>query len=78
LIIIFGQKAFEMWTKKKYIPWGGFLCAITWGLAHIFTKGSLTMGLIGALSGFMFGAIYLLVNRDVKKAYIFLFLMFVF
>jgi len=77
LIIVFGQKAFEKWTKKENIPWGGILCAMTWGLVHIFTKGSITTGLLTALSGFMFGAVYLLLNRDTKKAYLFLFFMFV-
>ena len=77
LIIVFGQKAFEIWTKKKNVPWGGILCGITWGLSHILSKGNLTVGLLAALSGFMFGAVYLLVNRDIKKTYFFLYLMFV-
>jgi len=77
LIIVYGQKAFEKWTKQKNLPWGGILCAITWGVAHIFTKGSVIVGLLSALSGFTFGVLYLLLNRDIKKTYIFLFLMFV-
>ena len=77
LIIVFGQKAFERWTKIENIPWGGILCAVTWGLGHILSKGSVSYGLLSALSGFMFGAVYLIVNRDIRKAYVFLLLMFI-
>lgn len=78
LIIVFGQKAFEKWFHKETIPFGGIVVALTWGLAHIFTKGNLLIGLISALGGFFFGVVYLLVNRDIKKTYLLLFIMFVF
>lgn len=77
LIIIFGQKAFETWTHRENIPFGGIVCGLTWGLAHIFTKGSVVVGLEGLLLGFLMGSAYLLVNRDSKKAVLVLFLMFV-
>lgn len=77
LIIVFGQKAFERWTKKTNVPFGGILCAITWGLVHILTKGSVSTGLLSALTGFIFGTIYLLVNRDIKKTYLILFIVFI-
>lgn len=76
LIIIFVQKAFEVLCKNKNIPYGGIACAMTWGLAHIFTKGSISVGLFSALSGFMFGVVYLLLGRDIKKTYPVLFIMF--
>lgn len=76
LIIVFGQKACEVWFRKENIPYGGIICGITWGAAHIFTKDLLT-GLLGVVLGFAMGGAYLLVNRDFKKAYGFLFLMFV-
>lgn len=76
LIIVFGQKAFELWFKNDRIPYGGFLCGLTWGLAHIFTKGSLLVGLEGVVLGFILGAVYLLVNKDVRKTYLLLFIMF--
>lgn len=78
LIIIFGQKAFEVWFGHKNIPYGGIVCGLTWGLAHAFTKGDLTSGLMGILWGFMMGSAYLLTNRDSKKAYVILFFMFAF
>ncbi len=80
LIIIFGQRAFEIWTKKKSIPWGGMLCALTWGIAHLISRGYFdpANGLLSMLSGFLFGAAYLLTNRDAKISWIVLFLMFAF
>ncbi|MBD5521916.1 MAG: hypothetical protein HDR03_11985 [Lachnospiraceae bacterium] len=76
LIIVFGQKACEVWFHKEKIPYGGIICGLTWGLAHIFTKNLLT-GLLGIALGFAMGSVYLLVNRDLKKAYVVLFSMFV-
>lgn len=77
LIIVFGQKACELWFKRKNIPYGGIICGLTWGLAHIFSKGSVNTGLWGFALGFLMGAVYLLTNRDIKKTYVVLFIMFV-
>jgi hypothetical protein len=79
LIIVFGQKAFECWTKKINIPWGGIVCGLTWGIVHIISRGFFDPfnGIGATIVGFMFGIAYLLVNRDIKKAWIVLFLMFV-
>ncbi len=77
LIIIFGQKAFEKWFKKENIPYGGIAAALTWGLAHVFTKGDILVGSLSAVSGFIFGIVYLLVNRDIKKTFPILLVMFV-
>lgn len=76
LIIIFAQKAFEVWFKRKNIPYGGIICGLTWGLAHIFSKNSILIGVEGLVLGFLLGSAYLLVNRDIKKAYVVLFIMF--
>ena len=79
LIIVFGQKAFELWTKKRNIPWGGIICGLTWGIAHLISRGFFdpANGIGSAIAGFMFGAAYLLTNRDIKKSWFILFLMFV-
>ena len=45
LIIVFGQYAFEKWFKNDKIPYGGILVALTWGLGHWLTKGSLGVGI---------------------------------
>ena len=76
LIIVFGQKACEVCFHNEIIPYGGIICGLTWGLAHIFTKNLLT-GLLGIVLGFAMGSVYLLVNRDLKKTYVVLFFMFV-
>ncbi len=77
MIIVFGQKACELWLGHEKIPYGGIICGLTWGLGHILSKGGLLIGLQGLLWGVMFGAAYLLVNRDIRKAWPVLFLMFV-
>lgn len=77
LIIVFGQKAFETWFKRRNIPYGGIICALTWGLAHMFTKGSVTTGLLSAFCGFSFGVVYMLLGRDIKKTYVALAIMFI-
>lgn len=69
LIIVYGQKACETWFKKENIPYGGIVLGLTWGLGHILSKGSITIGLLSAFAGILFGAVYLLVNRDYKKAF---------
>ena len=76
LILIFGQLAFEKWFKRKNIPYGGIVVALTWGIAHIFTK-NLYVGIITMISGLVFGSVYLLTNRDIKISYVILWLMFV-
>ncbi len=77
LIIIFAQKACELCFKKENFPYGGIGVALTWGIMHCLTKGSLAVGLLSALSGFIFGVVYLLTNRDMKKTFPILFVMFV-
>lgn len=76
LIVVFGQKACEVWFHKEDFPFGGIICGMTWGLAHMFTKDILT-GVTGLLLGVALGSVYLIVNRDLRKAYIVMFLMFV-
>ena len=55
LILVFAQLAFETWFKNRKIPYGGIVMGLTWGLAHIFTKGSLLIGLEGVAIGLLFG-----------------------
>ena len=76
LIIVFGQKSFESLFHNQNIPYGGILAALTWGVAHFFTKGSST-GIGIMISALAYGCVYLLVNRDIRKAYPIIWLMFV-
>lgn len=76
LILVFGQNAFEKWFHKQNIPYGGIIVALTWGIGHFFTKDILT-GIVTMISGLAFGSVYLLTNRDVRRAYPILWIMFV-
>ena len=69
LVIVYGQKACEIWFKKENIPYGGIVLGLTWGLGHILSKGSIIVGLLSIIAGVLFGAVYLLVNSDYKKAF---------
>lgn len=77
LIIIFGQMAFEKWFNNNKIPFGGILVALTWGLGHWLSKGSMFAGIYTAIGGFVFGSVYLLTKRNVKLSYILLCIMFI-
>lgn len=77
LIIIYGQYAFEKWFKNDKIPYGGILVALTWGLGHWLTKGSLGAGIYTSIGGFVFGSVYLLTRRNIKLSYLFLCVMFI-
>lgn len=76
LIIVFAQKAGETWFKNDKIPWGGVAVAITWGVAHIFTKGSLIVGLQASLAGLLFGIVYLTTKKNIRLAFPIIFIMF--
>lgn len=76
LILVFAQKAFEKWFHKENIPYGGIILALTWGIGHFFTKDILT-GILCMISGFAFGSVYLLANRDIRKTFPIVLVMFV-
>ena len=76
LILAFGQKAYESWTQKNNIPFGGILLAVTWGVAHFFTQDFRT-GVISIISALSFGCVYLLTNRDIRKTFPIVWVMFV-
>lgn len=76
LILVFGQKALEQWLGYEKIPYGGIIIALTWGIGHFFTKDFAT-GMMATIAGLAFGSVYLLTNKNIKKTYIVLCLMFV-
>lgn len=77
LIIVFAQNAFEKWFGHKKFPYGGIIVALTWGLGHVVSKGSMATGCLLAISGFVYGIIYLLTGRKAKWSYLLLFICFV-
>lgn len=76
LIIVFGQKFGEEVFQQKQIPYGSILLAMTWGMIHIASKG-LTDGIEMCVFSLLFGAIYVLLNRNVKMTYLFLAFIFI-
>jgi hypothetical protein len=77
LIIVFAQHAGEIWFKKGNIPWGGIFVSLTWGLAHVFTKGDLLVGILSCLGGLFYGSIYIISKKNLFIAYPIILLMFV-
>lgn len=76
LILIFGQMAFEQWFHKRNLPYGGIVLGLTWGVAHFFTQ-DIDTGITCVVMGFVYGCIYLLTNRDIRKVLPILFITFV-
>lgn len=77
LIIVFGQRACEIWFGRENIPYGGIIAALTWGLGHWASKGSLAAGIVSAVCGLALGNVYLLTNRKAKLSYALLCVMFI-
>ena len=71
------SKCREIWFKNEKIPWGGILLALTWGIAHIFTKGDLLVGVYSSLGGILYGGVYLICKKNVLLAYPIILLMFI-
>ena len=68
IVIVYGQNACETWFRNDKIPFGGIILGLVWGLAHIFTKGSIWIGMLAAFGAFVMGASYVFVNKDYRKA----------
>lgn len=71
LIIIAGHEAGECFFSFKRadnIPWGGIVCALTWGMLHALSMDWSTAILCIFLS-LLFGIAYLLANKNFRYAY---------
>ncbi len=77
LIIVFAQKGFEIIFRRPNINYGGIICGLTWGLGHILSKSNIEVGLLGLVYGFLFGSIYILLDRNLIKTFPIIFLMFI-
>ncbi|MGM0124949.1 hypothetical protein IGI37_002343 [Enterococcus sp. AZ194] len=74
LIVIFAQKAFELWQgKTSTTPFGGLFLALTWGAFHfISTGGDLWNGFSCMVFSIICGFAYLYLIRNIPLFYLFL------
>ena len=77
LVIVYAQKACEMWFGNQKIPYGGIILGLTWGLAHILSKGEVQVAILASIGAFVYGAVYLFVNKDYRKALPLIILLFI-
>jgi hypothetical protein len=77
LMIVFGQRAGEIFFGKKNIPWGGIFTALTWGLVHMATKGSLSAGISSFADGLLYGLVYIACRKNLYVAFPIILFMFV-
>ncbi len=77
LVIVYAQKACETWFKNEKLPYGGIILGLTWGVAHILSKGSVLVSILAVLGAFLFGAAYVFVNKDYRKALPIIILLFI-
>lgn len=68
LLICFGQQLGESLGGKPFIPWGGVVLALSWGVLHVLTHGMST-ALYAAGSALLYGGIYLFALQNAKLAY---------
>ena len=67
IAVVYGHMAFEKWTGKENMPFGGIVLALVWGLMHILTKGSVADGLFAAIGAILMGAAYTILEKDYRK-----------
>ena len=77
LIIIFVQKAMEVWYGKNNFPYSAIVISLIWGIIHCITMSSFLAGFVSFLIGFCYGTIYIILNRNIKLTYIAMCVMFI-
>ncbi len=77
LIIGFGQKAGNGWCRAKWVPWGGILLALTWGVVHFLTQ-DLATGIYGIALSLVMGTIHTLTGKSLLITYPILLVIFIF
>ena len=62
--------------KIRVIPFGGIILALTWGASHIFTQGSILIGICYIILALMFGMAYLFTKKNLLYSFIVIVLIF--
>lgn len=78
IIVALGQKAGECFLPSKAgrsLPWGGILCALSWGMLHALSKDWNT-ALLCILLSILFGVIYQLSHQNTRYTYLAISLIF--
>lgn len=76
LIIIYGQKAFDVRRNRESdFPFGGIVLAATWGIFHFVSRGvgiEVWNGISCAIFSILGGIMYLRLEKDLLYSYIFI------
>lgn len=75
LIVIFGQKAAESWSKYNRIPWGGLTLTLTYGCLILVIYG-FSSGAVAILESVIIGIIYIILRKNIRYTYVFMMLAF--
>ena len=68
-LLICSQRAGELLTKKKAIPWGALALFVLWGLPHIVYHGY-EDGLVSALRAFVYCIPFYASHKKIRTGYI--------
>lgn len=68
-LIVCGQKAGELFTKNKDIPFGAFVLCVLWGLPHMIVH-SWKDGIISTFMAFVYAIPFYVSERKFKTSYI--------
>lgn len=68
IIIVFFQKAGELWFKANNVPWGGLGLMLTWGSIHFITNPQGALGIM--IWSLVFGMIYVLGKKNFYPVYL--------
>lgn len=76
LIIIYAQKAFDIFIKKESsTPFGGIVLALTWGMFHFVSRGvglEIWNGISCMIFSILAGIMYVKLDRDYLYSYLFI------
>ncbi|MDJ0318854.1 hypothetical protein [Arthrobacter antibioticus] len=76
LIIGFGQAAGERWFVARWMPWGGIMLALTWGLVHFLTQ-DISTGIYGIALSLVMGTAHVLIGKNLLLTYPILLVLFI-
>lgn len=76
MLVAFAQEVGDALFKPRWIPYGGIMLAILWGLPHILWHG-LADGLGSVAFALLYGLAFLIMRKNIRRSFMLIFLMFV-